>query len=131
MASAKPYGRARKARFAGVPHPVMESDNYRQLNGWDVKLLLEMAKQYNGSNNGDLSAAWSVMKHQGWKSPGTLSASISRLQKYGFIICSRFGGRHKCSLYAITWQPIDECKGKLDIASTNRPSNRWVTAPEN
>lgn len=125
MGALKPKGRARNARYAGIPHIVMESENYSKLSGWDVKLLLELAKQYNGGNNGDLSAAWSTMRKQGWRSPGTLNTSIKRLLQFGFIVQSRQGGRHKCSLYALTWRPIDECKGKLEIATTTQASNEW------
>ena len=31
-----------------------------------------------------------------------------------------------CALYAITWQPIDECKGKkLHVAPTNTPPRKF------
>ncbi|MCP5019077.1 MAG: MarR family transcriptional regulator [Ketobacter sp.] len=125
MASNKPKGRARKARFTAVPHALMESDNYRHLNGWDVKLLLELVKQHNGSNNGDLSAAWGMMKNQGWRSSGTLFKSLAKLERLGFIERTRQGGKHQCNLFAITWYPIDECKGKHEVRATSTPSNRW------
>lgn len=125
MASNKPNGRRTKARFAGIPHMLMESPNYAELNGWDVKLLLEIVKQHNGSNNGDLCATWKLMKASGWRSPSTLSLSIKRLEHYGFIEQTRQGGRHSCNLYGLTWYPIEECKGKLDIKATSRPSDNW------
>ena len=125
MASTKPNGRARKARYAGVPHVVMESDSYKQLNGWDVKLLLELSKQYNGSNNGDLSAAWGIMKNLGWRSSGTLFKSLATLERLGFIQRTRQGGKHQCNLFALTWQPIDDCKVKLDVKASKTASNLW------
>ena len=41
------------------------------------------------------------------------------------FIVSRMGGRNTCSLYALTFQAIDECKGKLDISSSIVASGDW------
>lgn len=90
-----------------------------------MKLLVDAAKQYNGSNNGDLHAAWSILSGQGWRSKGTLSRAIKELIDKGFIELTRQGGKNRCSLYAITWKPIDECKGKLDVKETRVASNLW------
>lgn len=103
----------------------MECENYKKLGGWDVKLLLELTKQFNSYNNGDLSAVWSQFSKNGWNSKGTLDKSIKQLEKYGLIQRTRQGGRHKCNLYALTWREINDCKGKLDVAATNKPSNLW------
>ncbi|SVB86360.1 uncharacterized protein METZ01_LOCUS239214, partial [marine metagenome] len=35
------------------------------------------------------------------------------------------GGLNKCSLFALTWFQIDECKGKLDIKSTATAPHHW------
>ena len=53
------------------------------------------------------------------------SKAKNELIERGFIAVSRQGGRNKCSLYAVTWQPIDDCKGKLDIGASNKPLNLW------
>jgi len=38
----------------------------------------------------------------------------------------RFSNPHGvCALYALSWQPIDECNGKLEIASTNTPPRKF------
>ena len=90
-----------------------------------MKLLIDVAKQYNGSNNGDLHAAWSILSGQGWHSKGTLSRAIKELIDKGFIELTRQGGKNRCSLYAVTWRSIDECKGKLDVRETRVASNLW------
>jgi hypothetical protein len=86
--------------------------------------------QYNSRNNGDFSAPWSQMKKRGWRSPGTLNRAIKELIYYGWIIRSRVGGLNKCSLYAVTFQAIDDCNdrngnSKLDIASTITSPGYW------
>jgi hypothetical protein len=118
-------GRRNTGSFLGLPKQVITSDAYNQLGAWSVKLLVDVAKQYNGSNNGDLHAAWSILSGQGWRSKGTLSRAIKELIDRGFIELTRQGGKNRCSLYAITWQPIDECKGKLDVKETRVASNLW------
>lgn len=133
---AKMTGKAGRSSFLGIPHPVIDSQAYKSLNGWAVKLLIDIAAQYKGSNNGDLCAAWSVMRERGWKSPGTLHKALSALLDAGLIEQTRQGGRNRCSLYAITWRPIDECKGKLDVKPTQGPSALYlylstIDAPKN
>ncbi|WP_054760607.1 hypothetical protein [Methylomonas koyamae] len=92
-------------------------------------MLDNLTAQYNGKNNGDLSAAPKIMELFGWKSRGSIDESLTELLAFGFIEQTRQGGRNQCSLYAITWQPIDECGGKLDVKSTIVASNLWK--PEN
>lgn len=123
--------RRKKGRWAGVPHRVLDSENYKRLNGWDVRLLLDLSKQYNGNNNGDLSAAFNQFKDIGWRSSGTLNQSLKNLIKYGFIQKTRQGGKNHCSLYALTWEAIDDCKGKIEVRPTKTASNLWQSSLEN
>ena len=112
--------------LVGIPRMVVESFAFRNLSGNAVKLLMNLYVQYKGFNNGDLSAPFSTMQRMnGWKSKGTLSRAIKELIEAGLIEVSRQGGRHKCSLYAVTFKPIDDCKGKLDIKATTAPVNLW------
>jgi hypothetical protein len=84
-------------------------------------LLLDIARQYNGSNNGDLCATLKTLKPRGWASNSKLWRALGTLLDSELLILTRQGGRHKCSLYALSWESIDECKGKLDISSTKAP----------
>src|SRR5688500_4612213 len=117
------------ARFIGIPDYVFRSEEFGRLNGWDLKLLIELAGSYNGFNNGNLSCAYSQLKERGWRSNGTLSDARRRLLSNGWIVTTRHGGKHRCSLYAITWLPIDECEGKgLEVPPEKSPRNLWQTA---
>ena len=106
-------------------HDVMDSPNYRALSHRAVRLLMDIARQYNGSNNGDLCATYSGMKARGWTSKDQLFKSLVELEYYGFIVKSRQGGKHRCNLYALTWFNIDECKGKHELRATKIPCNKW------
>lgn len=117
--------RYEKGGYVPIPHCVIRSDGYAKLSAHAVKLLNDMLSQYYGSNNGDFHATFSLLKNRGWKSKGTLNKAIKELIASGFIEVSRQGGRNKCSLYAVTFYAIDDCKGKLDIQATNKPTSLW------
>jgi len=65
-------------------------------------------------NNGDFQATWHYLGPRGWKSKDTIANALAELLEVGFVIRTRQGGRHKCSLYAVSWLPINECNAKLD-----------------
>lgn len=102
--------------FAGIPRKVMKSADYMSLSGNAVKLLLELASQYKGrkaANNGDLTCAWTILRQRGFNSKATVQRSKSELLQRHLIKEVRKGvagidGRRICSLYAVTWQPLDE-----------------------
>ena len=116
----------RQIRFknvAGIPRHVMASADYRHLSGNAVKLLVALAYQFRGKNNGDLTATYSVMHERfGFRSKATLTRALKELLAKNIITKTREGmflnpgGR--CTLYALTWSPIDECDGKLDVPPT-------------
>lgn len=121
----KMKGRSESGTFVMLPHAILRCENYRRLSAYGVKLLIDLFAQYNGSNNGDFCAAWSVMNHIGWRSKSTLSKALKELRHYGFIVVSRQGGRKKATLYGITWRGIDACGGKLDIKACVSASGTW------
>ncbi len=121
----KAKGRKDAGNFAALPHRIMESSNYIRLSSHAIRLLMEILKQYNGHNNGDLCVTWKWMHDRGFRSPSTLDRSIKELAHYGLIMLTRQGGRHKPNLYALTWQAIDECKGKLEVSATRQPPGQW------
>jgi hypothetical protein len=127
---AKAKGRGDKPRFAGIPHHVMRHADYIGLSGSGLRLLLEMVLQYNGKNNGNLHAAWSLLKGRGFNSQTTLNKALAELLEKRFLVKTREGwfsnpGK-RCALYAITWSAIDECPGKnLDVQSTHAPPRKF------
>lgn len=103
--------------FVIIPHAVLHSEAYLSLPAFAKTLLIDLALQYRGDNNGDLCAAWKLMKKRGWKSEATLHRAKLQLIAGGFIFETRKGARpNKASLYAVTWLALDECGGKLDVS---------------
>jgi hypothetical protein len=118
-------GRATTGSFVSLPHDLLSHDSFSTLRTRATKLLIDIAAQYRGGNNGDLCAPLSLMKKRGWNSSDQLFKAKDELVDRGLILVSRHGGMNKCNLYAITWQPIDECNGKLDIVSTQVAPHHW------
>lgn len=115
--------------FVALPHYILASPEWAALPGREMKLLLEIARQYTGKNNGDLAITRSVLAARGWTSQDQVQKARDELVARGWIMVTRQGGRHIPSLYAITWLAIDRCGGKLDVASDTVPRHLWK--PEN
>jgi hypothetical protein len=108
--------------FYQIPRKVHSSADFRLLSSHAKALLISLTYQFYGNNNGDLTAAWSVMQKQhGFKSPTTVNKARKELLNANLIRQSRQGGLGKCSLYAVTWLKINPCDGKLDIQPTTLP----------
>ena len=110
--------------FLHLPDALTAHVDFYSLSGSALKLLICIGRQYNGRNNGDLCATLSVLKKFGWTSNDSITNAKRELIEKNLIVETRQGGLGiGCSLYAITWQPINECPGKnLDVGpTTNAP----------
>jgi hypothetical protein len=111
-------------RFAGVPLAVMENRSYIGLSFSARSLLFEIAKQYNGYNNGKLCAIPDQLFPRGFKSPNTVYRAIRELVNAELLVSSKISqkGSRKPHYYALTWQAVDEVqKFNMDINPTKTP----------
>lgn len=115
--------KSKQLLYAGFLHlhkPLLETEDFISLKGNSIKLLIDVAQQYNGYNNGDLCAALSVMRKRGWNSNQQLQKALKELLEKNLLTQTRQGGLNiGPNLYAITWQPIDSCNGKIDVKPTD------------
>lgn len=118
-------GRRDTGWFFRMPVEVLDSPAYCGLSFKARALLFDMGAQFRGNNNGDLAAPWSWMKARGWKSKDTLRRALDELLEAGMVQLTRQGGLHCPNLYAVTWLPIDECGGKLDVKPNPVPCGLW------
>ena len=121
----KQKGRKATGRFLMLRHDLLRSTEFADLSPYGVKLLVEIASHFDGKNNGDLSAPHSVLSKRGWKSSGTLAKTKKELVAKGWLITTRQGGRNRCSLFALSWLPVDECNNKHDHPIEATASNLW------
>ena len=118
-------GRRVNDSFVMLPHHVLGHEIFRTLSCRATKLLIDLLAQYRGYNNGDLAATLKMMQERGWNSSDQLQKAKNELIEKDVIIVARQGGRNKAGLYAVTFFPIDECKGKLDVRSTTTAPVKW------
>lgn len=107
----------------------MDSEDFRTLSGSALAVLMCLLRQYRGSNNGDLSAPFTNASTWGIGSKSTLANALKELQRRNLIVRTREGRFMKpgggCALYAITWLPIDECDGKIEVPATTAPPRKF------
>jgi hypothetical protein len=116
-----------KGRFAMIPRDVWLSEACRTLPYYARVVLIAIAFQYAGKNNGDLSMPWSVALTFGVRSKEHLVDSLRLLLERGLILKTRQGGKRPLgpTLYALTWLPIDDLGNKIDMGPTRHASNDW------
>lgn len=91
---------------AAIPRRVMQSEAYRALPDWAVRVLLAFACVYNGANNGDLTVNSLNFKRLGVRARWHVRASAPLLEIVGLI--KRTGrGAGKENRFAIAWVPVD------------------------
>lgn len=121
--------------FAGIPNRVMEHPSFHELSGNAVRLLLWLAYQYKGANNGKLCATFTQMQARGFKSKTTLSRAIKELTHGDFIELTKGSlvsknGRSP-NYYALTWENIDEVRGfQMDVQPTNKARRNFIVELE-
>lgn len=112
--------------FVKIPFVVLNGAAYVGVSAHARMLLFDLVSQYRGDNNGDLCAAFSMMKLRGWKSTHTLQAAKLELIEAGLIVETRKGSRpSKASLYAVTWYAMDDCGGKLEVSAQAFPRGAY------
>lgn len=120
MASKRHKGNRIGEGFVALPYSVLNSPLFLALSPHALKLLLDVAAQYRGDNNGDLSAAWKLMQPRGWRSEATLHKAKHELLDAGFLFEARKGYRpNTCSLFALTWFALDD-NPKFDAGAKAR-----------
>jgi hypothetical protein len=113
--------------FVIIPMAVLKSQAYLDAGPYARMLLFDLTIQYRGNNNGDLCAAWKLMKPRGWRSEATLYKAKCELLELGLVVETRKGARpNKASLYALTWHALDDCNGKLDMTPKAFPRSAYL-----
>lgn len=109
-----------------IPLTCLRHRNFIRLSANACKLILDLARQYSGFNNGYLSAALTIMEPFGWRSETTIREAVAECEHYRMIVRTRQGGRNRCNLFALSWRRIDEKDDKhLDMRPTLKPGDDW------
>jgi hypothetical protein len=113
--------------IAVLPHVVLKSPAYLTLSAPAKVLLVDLAMQYNTSNNGALLASWRYMsQHRGWTSAAALHKAKKELIEHGLIVETVKGHRpNKASLYGLTYLALDDIQG-LEISVQEWPRGAYA-----
>jgi hypothetical protein len=112
---------------------LLDSHAWHALSAVEVHLYMSMRRQLKGSNNGDISATLSTLRHFGIRSSATLAKGLRALQAVGLIAKTRdvgglTHGGALCCLYRFTDLPVSPkpSKGVASYTATH-DYRRWPT----
>lgn len=99
-------------RFIGLPVSVMDCPGYAKLSHPARSLLMEVARQCHGDDNGRMLLSCAYLASRGWKSADVIQRAKKQLIEHNFIFETVKGQRpNKASWYAVTWRRLDKLKG--------------------
>jgi Helix-turn-helix domain len=122
-------------KFVQLFHWMIDTPAWRSLSGWAVAAYIDLARHYNGSNNGELHlSAREFAKRQGC-SRQTAARAIAELVRKGFIEITRNSGfnvknrRRQAREYRLTVLFCDVSKKPASNAFTKwKPAENHFTA---
>lgn len=94
--------------FVPMPKLILASMEWQSLPFGARALVLDLASQYTGKNNGRLTPAWEAMQRCGWTSKGTLMRAKAALLNTSFVVLTRKGHAPRTAEWvALTWWKLD------------------------
>jgi len=110
-----------------IPHVVLNCAAYLSLSNRAIKLLFDIAMQYNTYNNGCLLASWKYMHgKRGWTSSDQLAKAKKELIAKGFLVQTVQGlFPNKASWYGLTWLALDHIRD-IEITAANWPRGAYL-----
>lgn len=111
--------------FTAIPHAVQDSVAFRWASHRAQALLLELARQLNGKNNGRLQLSVKWLKGRGWTSTDVIQKAKREILERGLAEKTRLGGLGVGpDRYAVTWLPILDYSG-LDMKRGEFRQGQW------
>ena len=100
-------GRSKKGgKFVRLGNGLLTSDAWRSLSGSAVKYYVELRRQFNGMNNGNLHLSLEEANKRLGMAKDTALRAQRKLEGKGFIRMTKRGGFHQ--RLATTWALTDE-----------------------
>lgn len=125
-------GQREGQRYAMLPVEVLTSAACQSLSGMEFKVLVILAAQFHGANNGSLTLPLSASRRFGIRSNDTLKRGLHTLLDRGLIELTHQGGLppYGCSKYALCWWELNNPRGSLvPLRPTSKKWVDWVESP--
>lgn len=120
----KPKKRTSSHPFVMLEHRILDSEAFADMRPSSQILLVLMNRQFNGLNNGHISASFGLVKRYGFGSDNTLKSAIAELRAHGFIFKTRsHGANGQWAKYALTWIPLSQDRDGLFLHDYE--ANAW------
>ncbi len=121
---AKITGRGGLRHFTLLTDPIMDSPEWAQLVAPAMKMVLYLARQYYGKNNGQLTASCPLLNH--WKSNRQKTYALKVAEEGGWILKNKQGGLGiGPTFYAVSWFSIDKVFDDQLLEPTTVAPNTW------
>lgn len=112
---------------AAFPRVFFITEEFRALSPQARSLLIEYALRFKGSNNGNLEMTEQQFATAGLGTPTTFRRYNAELINAGWIVITRQGGLGRCSLYALTYLPINSMEIQYDHPiKAGAPCHLWM-----
>ena len=99
-------------QFIALPLVVLDSPGYRLASYPARAMLVDIAMQYSGGNNGKLTACAKYLHPKGWNSNATIHRAVRDLIDCRLLIETRKGARpNKAAWFALSWLALDQTSG--------------------
>lgn len=121
-------GRSKTGSFVMLQRFMMDSAAWRDLTPAARAIYLEVAKLYNGRNNGHLALSVRDAADRCRVNKDTAAKALASLQHHGFIECVTVGGFSRKVRHATEWRLAIERCDKTQALPT-KAFMRWSSPP--
>lgn len=130
-------GRNETERFVKLDHWMLESASYAALRPVARALLVELARRFNGVNNGQIGLGErEAAERLGMTDRKAVRRAMAELQDAGFIVKTRAGGFNmkargdrRATEWRLTWLPCGDERSTREFMSLGRaPRDRCLAA---
>lgn len=111
--------------FLRIPHAVFDSNAFAGATDRAKALLIALARQINGKNNGKLHLTDKWLSAAGYRSKSANDRARDELIERGLIVQTKRGGLNiGCDWFAVTWLPIGNFSD-LDLSPSSYRQGIW------
>lgn len=131
MSCRNPRRKTTGGRFARLPLSVLSTPAVTTLDHAAFRVLVLLAAQYYGTNNGALGITWTQAAANGIKSDNTLYAALRELETRGLIEQTYPASRvpPRPTMYAITWVSVDDTEYSRSTRTAAHSYRDWSAPP--